>query len=164
MKKIILSVAVLTALAFGVSCNEGTTAEKTNLTKEIKFKKDGTLTLRKVETDSVVATLDIEISDDDYKTQIGLMYRQSMENRQAMLFIFPDEGIRTFYMKNTEFSIDILYFDKNKRLLNYHSKAEPYNEKSLPSAAPAMYVLEVNAGLADQWGLDTGDTFEFTRQ
>ena len=115
-------------------------------------------------TDSIIATLDIEIADNEYKTQIGLMYRNSMEKDQAMLFVFPDEQRRAFYMKNTEIPLDIIYFNSKKELLSIKENARPHDETLLPSDSPAQYVLEVNAGLSKLWNLEEGDTFEFTRE
>jgi len=118
MKKILVSTAVLLTVILYTGCKEKASNEDINLTKEITFTKQGELSLLKAETDSVVASFDIEIADDEYKTQTGLMYRSSMEDNHAMLFIFPNEQMRSFYMKNTEFSLDILYFDANKKLIN----------------------------------------------
>jgi len=163
MKKILIAASVILAVVLYAGCKENTSNQNINLTKEVTFTKHGELSLLKAETDSVVASFDIEIADDEYKTQTGLMYRSSMEDSQAMLFIFPDEQMRSFFMKNTEFSLDILYFDANKKLINLHQETEPFNERSLPSAAPAKYVLEINGGLSEQWNLEPGDYIAFTR-
>jgi uncharacterized membrane protein (UPF0127 family) len=163
MKKILVSATVLLSVFLYTGCKEKTSNENINLTKEVTFTKQGELSLLKAETDSVVATFNIEIADDEYKTQTGLMYRSSMEDNQAMLFIFPDERMRSFFMKNTEFSLDILYFDANKKLINLHRETQPFNEASLPSSAPAKYVLEINGGLSEQWNLEAGDKMEFNR-
>jgi len=71
-----------------------------------------------------------------------------------MLFIYPDSGPRQFWMKNTRISLDILYFDKDKRLLNIAQRTEPFALTGIPaSKGDAMYVLEINAGLSEKWGL-----------
>ena len=91
------------------SCNED--KKHSNVTKvEIKFKKEGELSLLKASNDSLIKTLNIEIADDEYQTQTGLMYRYSMEDNQGMLFIFPDSEYRYFYMRNTEIPLDIITF------------------------------------------------------
>lgn len=163
MKKTLVSVSVLLSVFLYSGCKDKAPSENLNLTKEVTFTKQGELTLLKAKTDSLVAKFDIEIADDEYKTQTGLMYRSSMEDNQAMLFIFPDEQMRSFYMKNTEFSLDILYFDSQKNLINLHQNAQPLNESSLPSTAPAKYVLEINGGLSEQWNLEAGDNMDFSR-
>ncbi len=129
---------------------------------EIKFKKEGELNLLKASNDSLVAKLDIEIADDDYQTQTGLMYRDNMAANHGMLFIFENTDYRSFYMKNTKIPLDIIYISDNKTIVSIQKNAKPLDETSLPSEGPAKYVLEVNAGLSDQWGLEQGDKIEFT--
>lgn len=146
---------------FFQSCKEN--AETTILTREVNFIKEGELTLIKTENDSILAQLDIEIADDAYQTETGLMYRRSMPNNQGMLFIFKDERFRSFYMKNTEFSLDIIYINSQKEIESIQENAQPFNKKSLPSTGPVQFVLEVNAGLSEQWKLEKGDKVEWTR-
>lgn len=126
---------------------------------EVTFKKEGELTIFK--SDSTTVHLDIEIADTDYDTQTGLMYRNSMADSQAMLFIFEDEQPRSFYMKNTHIPLDIIFIDANKTIVNIQKKAKPFDETSLPSNRPAQYVLEVNAGLADKWHLEIGNRINY---
>ena len=64
-------------------------------------------------------------------------------------------------MKNTEFSIDIIYINSKKEIVNIQKNAKPFDQSSLPSNAPAMYVLEVNSGLSDSWGLEIGDQIDW---
>jgi hypothetical protein len=131
-------------------------------TSEVTFTKEGELTLYKSATDSIIVKLDIEIADNEYDTQTGLMYRNSMMEQQGMLFIFKDEKPRSFYMKNTRFALDLIFLDANKTIVSYQENAKPLDESSLPSNAPAMYVLEVNAGLVNKWHLEVGDKMAFT--
>jgi hypothetical protein len=163
MKKILISTFIFLSILSFYNCKDNTKSESKNLTKEILFTKQGELTLLKGESDSIISKLDIEIADNEYKTQTGLMYRNSMEENQAMLFIFPDEQKRSFYMKNTEIALDILYFNSEKILMSLQKNAKPFDQTSLPSETVSQYVLEVNAGLSDKWNLEKGDRFEFTR-
>jgi len=130
----------------------------------IEFKKEGELILKKSNNDTLLASLNIEIADDDYRRETGLMYRNSMKNNEAMLFVFPNEDYRSFYMKNTKFPLDIIYISEDKKVVSIQENAQPMLETSLPSDAPAKYVLEVNAGLAKAWQLRAGDTMEFYRK
>lgn len=159
MKKLLISAAIITALFSITSCKDGSKTDNISLTKEVTFTKNGELKLIKAANDSIIATLDVEIADDDYKTQTGLMYRHSMDDNQSMLFVFPDSQTRSFYMKNTEFPLDIIYFNANKELVSIRKNAKPYDETSLPSESPSQYVLEVNAGLSEEWNLQKGDKF-----
>lgn len=147
-------------MVFFHSCKENK-RQSISITKEITFKKEGELLLKKTTTDSVFKTLDIEIAETEYETQTGLMYRHMMEEHQAMLFIFEKEQPRSFYMKNTEFSLDIIYINKKKEIVGIQKNAKPFDNKSLPSNTPVLYVLEINGGLSDSWGITKGDVIEW---
>nr|WP_321231180.1 DUF192 domain-containing protein [uncultured Psychroserpens sp.] len=144
------------------SCKE---ERKTSEVKkvEVKFTKEGELQLKKATSDSLLASIDIEIADDEYSTQTGLMYRKSMAVNQGMLFIFLDVDYRAFYMKNTEMPLDIIFIAEDKTIVSIQKNAQPMNETSLPSEAPAKYALEVNAGMSDEWSLAKGDRIEFSK-
>lgn len=160
MKRIIISITLVGSILTFSNCKDNSSNESTSLTQEISFTKQGELILKRAKTDSIVATLDIEIADDEYKTQTGLMYRHSMDANQGMLFIFKDSEPRSFYMKNTEFPLDIIYFNSEKEIVSIRKNAKPLDQSSLPSEGPSQYVLEVNAGLSDIWNLQKGDQFE----
>ena len=150
------SIFIIFGLVFLSSCKEEKNT-KQEAQVVVNFKKEGTLTLHKEKSDSIIKTIDIEVADNAYETQTGLMYRQSMTEKQGMLFIFEDEKPRSFYMKNTEFSIDIIYINSDKEIVSIQKNAKPYDPTSLPSEGAAQYVLEVNAGLSDTWELEKGD-------
>lgn len=127
----------------------------------IAFKKEAVLTILKV-ADSTKINLDIEIADTDFDVQTGLMYRDAMEKKQGMLFVFDDEIPRYFYMKNTKIALDLIFIDAAKKIVSFQKNAKPMDETSLPSNVPAKYVLEVNAGLVDAWLLTVGDQISYS--
>lgn len=129
---------------------------------EVTFTKESELHILKV-SDSTKIVLDIEIADTDFDIQTGLMYRNSMKNNQGMLFVFEDETERFFYMKNTKIPLDLIFINAEKEIVSFQKNAMPFDESSLPSNAPAQYVLEVNAGLVDSWGITVGDLVDFTK-
>ncbi|MBL7472594.1 DUF192 domain-containing protein [Robertkochia sediminum] len=106
----------------------------------------------------IVGSLKIEIADTPFERQTGLMYRESMEKDQGMWFVFEEEAPRYFYMKNTLIPLDLLYADKNKKIVSIIRNAQPLNKASLPSQYPAMYVLELNGGSADRWDIRVNDS------
>lgn len=138
-----------------LSCKE--TAEKQNLQTKPEFRKDGQLWLIDREKGDTLQTIEIEIADDDFEVQTGLMYRSSMADNRGMLFIFKQASAHAFYMKNTLIPLDIIFIDSNKRIVNIHKNAHPLDESSLPSDGPVQYVLEINGGLSDRWQLKSGD-------
>ena len=153
-----LLISLLCVAVIMFSCQQD---KKKVSTVEVTFKKEGELTLYKAKNDSLITTLDIEIADTDYDVQTGLMYRDSMKDNQAMLFVFQDLRPRSFYMKNTKFALDIIYLDDNQTIVSIQKNAQPLDESSLPSNAPAQFVLEVNAGLSDRWQLEVGDRMTY---
>lgn len=107
-------------------------------------------------------TLEIEIVDDEYGITRGLMFRKKMEENRGMLFIFPDVQMRSFWMRNTIIPLDIIFVGEDQRIVTIQHNTKPFSETSIPSSAPAKYVLEVNAGLAERYGLQIGDRLDWT--
>ena len=102
----------------------------------------------------------VEIADTREKQALGLMFRDEMPADQGMLFIFPNEAPRSFWMKNTRIPLDIMYFDKELKLVSISADTPPCRVSrcpSYPSKAPAKYVLELNAGTAMELGVELGD-------
>ena len=88
----------------------------------------------------------------------GLMNRESLAQDSAMLFIFQEEAYRSFWMKNTLIPLDILYLDSNGVVVDVQTMTPqvgaPDSELTVyPSAAPARYAIEMNAGLAQKFGI-----------
>lgn len=109
-----------------------------------------------VTTPDGVVHLKVEVADTPGKRARGLMGREDLPSAQGMLFVFDGEGARSFWMKNTPLSLDILFFDGQGRWVNSHLGTRPHSVKSLKSAAPAQYVLELKAGEAERLGLGAG--------
>ncbi len=156
------ALCILFFVLLGTSCNEE--PKKVVQTEPVVFKKEGELSIFRQRTDSLLVKMDIEIAESEYETQTGLMYRKGMEDHQGMLFIFPDSQFHSFYMKNTEFDLDIIFLDHDKKIATIQKEARALDESSVPSEVPVQYVLEINAGLSDQWQLAVGDKIEFTRE
>lgn len=144
------------------ACKED--AKKVIKTEPITFKKEGKLTIHKQKLDTLITTLNIEIAESEYETQTGLMYRKNIQDDQGMLFIFKEEQMHSFYMKNTEFPLDIIFIKSDLTIASFQENAEPHNEDGLSSQVPIQYVLEVNAGLAQKWLLEVGDKIEYHKK
>lgn len=145
------------------SCKEPP-PKQTIETPSISFSKEGELTIYQSETKLVLAQLDIEIAETEYETSTGLMYRKNLDDKQAMFFIFDYVGMHSFYMKNTEIALDIIFIDDEQRVASFKDNAQPLDESGISSRFPIQYVLEVNAGLREKWGLAVGDSIAYTRQ
>lgn len=86
----------------------------------------------------------------------GLMFRKTMESRAGMFFIFDGEELRHFWMKNTLIPLDIIFIDSNFIIVDIHKGASPLDETIISSRKPAQYVLEINAGKADECRMRKG--------
>tara|TARA_R110000796_G_scaffold67449_5_gene154804 strand:- start:60720 stop:61211 length:492 start_codon:yes stop_codon:yes gene_type:complete len=162
-----MNVTKLVFTIFGIflfcfsSCKQE--VKQTIKTTPIEFKKEGELTIYKAKTDSIITSFDIEIADTDYETQTGLMYRKAMKSNRGMLFVFPEVSMHSFYMKNTEIPLDIIFIDENLQIASFQKNAEPFNETGLSSKVPVRYVLELNAGISEKFHLKEKDSISFTK-
>jgi hypothetical protein len=169
MKKIYyLIIIVFIVLAFIIvfiflSKNKTPIKKDVENTEEILFNKQGKLWFIGDNKNDTTVTIDIEIADDEAKREQGLMYRQSMDENQGMLFIFDESSPRYFWMKNTYISLDIIYIDENFKIVSIQKTALPRSEESLPSEKPAKYVVEVNAGFTDKYKIKKGDKISFLK-
>jgi uncharacterized membrane protein (UPF0127 family) len=154
----IFIILFVTGIAFN-SCKEET--KNVIKTEPVAFTKEGELRINKQKIDTLITQLDIEFAQTEYETQTGLMYRKGMEDHQGMLFIFDEERVHSFYMKNTEFPLDIIFIKADSTIASFQENAQPFNEAGLSSQVPIQYVLEVNAGLAKKWLLEVGDKIEY---
>lgn len=128
----------------------------------VEFVKQGELRFL-TKSKKLLGTVDIEIADDEVKRMQGLMYRETMKESQAMLFIFPDEAERSFWMKNTIVSLDMIYANARNEIVGIQKNTTPYSEESYPSNAPARYVVEVVAGYCEGRSIKVGDQIEWKR-
>lgn len=106
----------------------------------------------------------VEIAADDAARARGLMFRDALPQDRGMLFIHEREEPQAYWMKNTRIALDILYFDAQRRLVTQQRDVPPCalgnGCPSYPSRAPALYVLELNAGEAARIGLEDGASLQ----
>ena len=110
------------------------------------------------------ATFMVEVAETSEQQSRGLMFRKSMPQDSGMLFVFEEEEIQPFYMKNTFIPLDIIWMDKDKRIVFIKKRAPACNGDKYELIDPgkkARYVLELNAGASDSIGLQIGDMARF---
>ena len=94
----------------------------------------------------------------------GLMFREKIAPDQGMLFCFEQEDTHAFWMKNTLIPLDILWLDKDRRIVHIEKNVPPCKADpcpSYPSPRPAAYVLELGGGGAELHQLKLFDRLEF---
>ncbi len=133
----------------------------TNVTTDnkVSFKKEGELYFIKEGVKS--KKIDIEIAENNEEHEKGLMYRAYLPDSTGMLFIFENESLRNFWMKNTIIPLDIIYLDSNKKIISIAENTTPYSEEGIPSLGVAKYVVEVNAGFTKRNNIQKGDEISF---
>ncbi len=102
-----------------------------------------------------------EIADTPEKMQQGMMYRPSIADNQAMIFVYPRPQRMSFWMKNTLIPLDMLFFDPQGFLLEIKHKVPPCKTVMCPTYpsqhANIRYVVELKGGMAKQLNLQLGD-------
>ncbi len=106
---------------------------------------------------SKTESLNFELAYTQSMRSVGLMYRRSLGKNDGMLFIFPDSAPRQFWMKNTDLSLDIIFLNTNFQIGNIEKDTPPYSENPILSRTPSEYVVELNAGRANELRLSNGD-------
>ncbi len=113
---------------------------------------------RTIKVGSVEAV--VEIADTEEKSAHGLMFRHQMPTDEGMLFIFPNEETRSFWMKNTFLPLTIGYFDGKGKRIDLQDmepvKSEMDQPKTYISRGPAKYALEMNRGWFAKKGIVLG--------
>ncbi len=90
--------------------------------------------------------LEIAISQD--KKTKGLMYRKTISPYRGMKFNWNTENIRLMWMKNTYTSLDILWLNKNKVIVDIKENIPTNNTNIIKSNKKAQYIIELPRGSA----------------
>ena len=86
----------------------------------------------------------------------GLGGRSGICRICAMLFEFEDSARRSFWMKDMEFDLDIIWISGEE--IVFIARDVPYDSKKIISPdLAADKVLEINSGLSDEFGFNEGD-------
>ena len=105
----------------------------------------------------------MEVVDTSEERRIGLMNRESLPQQAGMLFIFEEERVLSFWMKNTLIPLDMIFISKDLEIVSIQKNAQPCESdpcKLYGSVFPAKYVVEVNAGFSDRNGIKEGNKIE----
>ena len=87
----------------------------------------------------------------------GLMFRTELGDFEGMIFPSDTPQPRSFWMKNTPLSLDIIFIGPDGRIINIAADTVPYSLESVRSIGPASGVLELRAGRAKALGIVPGD-------
>jgi uncharacterized membrane protein (UPF0127 family) len=92
----------------------------------------------------------------------GLMFRTQLGDNEGMIFPSAVPEPRSFWMKNTPLSLDIIFIGPDGRIANIAANTVPYSLDSVSSKGPASAVLELRAGRAKELGIVPGDKVSYS--
>ena len=105
---------------------------------------------------------DVEIASNETARTNGLSNRRTLYSKSGMLFVFNKMGTQSFWMKDMLIPLDMIFFDNNWKIVliekNLQSSSFP---KTFGGEVKSQYVLEINAGEADSYGLQVGNQAVF---
>ena len=100
----------------------------------------------------------VEIADSQAEQIQGLSGRQSLCETCGMLFVFPEARTRSFWMKDVNFPLDIIFI-RGGKIIEIFADVPIQSSGNIPtveSTEPADQVLELNAGAAKKFGIGPG--------
>ena len=100
--------------------------------------------------------LSLDIADNEQKRSYGLMNREYMKPNSGMLFIWKDSQIRSFWMKNTHFNLDLFFLNKQGEIIEIYKNAIAFDETNIKSQNKVNFVVELKSG---EYPLLVGDRF-----
>lgn len=93
-----------------------------------------------------ISTAHVAVVNTPMGRDTGLMNVTDLPENEGMLFVFQKVQQLSFWMANTPLPLDIIFINKDKKIIRIHHSAQPYSEKQLNSDGLALYVVEMNGG------------------
>ena len=103
----------------------------------------------------------VELADTPEAQGRGLMFRTELGDNEGMIFPSKSPQTRSFWMKNTPLSLDIIFVGPDGRITNIAANTVPYSLESVASTGLASAVLELRAGRSAELGIEPGDKVEY---
>lgn len=104
-----------------------------------------------------------EIAETEGEIQQGLMFRDRLAPGTGMIFVFPEVGYHSFWMKNTIIPLDIVFANEDGNIRYIRHRAVPRSEALINPPEPVAMVLELPGGTAARLGISEGDTLTMKR-
>lgn len=130
-----------------------------------RFVKERVFQLDKLQVATVKVekhTFKLWVMDTNAKRSEGMMHLENTDFKddEGMIFVFLGEDWRRFWMRNTRVDLDICYCDKDGKILNTYTMAKFDETTDYSSTGPAMYVIELKAGILNKLGIKAGMKFQ----
>lgn len=115
-----------------------------------------------IHEEKVILAVDLELARTPQQIEQGLMHRTYLAPNSGMLFWFNEDAPRSFWMRNTLIPLDMVFVTSAGRITNINPSAEPKTDTLRKSTEPVQYVVELPGGTAEKYGIQAGDTFQWT--
>jgi uncharacterized membrane protein (UPF0127 family) len=105
-----------------------------------------------------------EVADTMDKRTQGLMNYEKLDSNQGMLFVFENSNKHNFWMKNMSFPIDIIWLNKNKKIVHIEENISPCKKDSCQvysADKESLYVIEVKANFTQENNIKTEQRVKF---
>ena len=96
----------------------------------------------------------VEVVSSQENQQKGLMFRESLNSNEGMLFLFKVPKKASFWMKNTLISLDLIFIKENGKVDSIYQNLEPLSMKSIKSKSQVKAALEIPGGHVELHGID----------
>jgi uncharacterized membrane protein (UPF0127 family) len=108
--------------------------------------------------------LTLEIADDLETRALGLMDREGLAQEEGMLFVYDDEKIRYFWMKDVLFPLDMIFINETLEIVGFLENVPVCEQEPCPQYSieeESKYVIEVNAGWVTENFVEIGQRVDF---
>jgi len=109
-----------------------------------------------MKVEEVTLPLRIEIPTNIRDFNLGLMFRESLDENCGMYFIFDEVGQKSFHMTETRIPLDIAFITE-EGIIDSIKELEPYDKNPVYSEGEVLSALEVNRGWFEENNIEVGD-------
>ena len=111
-------------------------------------------------------SFNLEVAAADTTLALGLSNRTLLGQDSGMLFVFPEGHAATFWMRDMLFDVDVRFIDRNGSKVDIQTmrtQRGAWDDQltQYQSTGPVLFALEINAGLAEQFGFQPGTVIQF---
>ena len=105
-----------------------------------------------------------EIAKTPEQIERGLMFRkEKLGDNEGMLFLMKPDN-HSFWMKNTYIPLDVLFLDRDMRVVGFVENTTPLSLKSISIVEQSQNILEVDSGTVDKYHIKKRDKIVFTEK
>lgn len=150
----LLIVVLFFSSMYGVRCGFYKVCEVPLIEKWVRH--DATILMPK-------GALTVEVANTKASRELGLSFRKKIERTEGILFVFEHPGRYGFWMKDMHFPLDIIWINQNGVVVWVERNVAPDSYPSVfMNQADASYVLEMSAGLSEEFGVYLGTKVKIT--